>query len=134
MVDAFDADVLIYAAVPGHPLGARVLALLREDPERPAGVGSTLLLPEILAKPLREGARDELHALAAILGRVELRALDQASAQLAVALGATHRLNAADAAHLATAVVAGADRFLTNNRRDFRQTIAEVAITYPDEL
>jgi hypothetical protein len=31
-------------------------------------------------------------------------------------------------------VAAGADRFLTNNRRDFRQSIAEIAITYPDEL
>ena len=26
-MDAFDADVLIYAAVPGHPLGRRVAAL-----------------------------------------------------------------------------------------------------------
>lgn len=29
---------------------------------------------------------------------------------------------------------AGADRFITNNRRDFRKEIAEVDITYPDEL
>jgi hypothetical protein len=35
--------------------------------------------------------------------------------------------------HLATAVGAGADRFITNNR-SFPQTIAEIAITYPDEL
>jgi hypothetical protein len=27
-MDAFDADVLIYAAVPGHPLGRRVAALV----------------------------------------------------------------------------------------------------------
>jgi predicted nucleic acid-binding protein len=133
-MDAFDADVLIYAAVPGHPLGSAVLALLAGDPERPAGIGSTLLLPEILTKPLRDGAEVELLALAAILGRLELRPLDEATAALAVALGAANRLNAADAAHLATAVAAGAERFITNNRRDFPQTIAEVAITYPDEL
>lgn len=36
--------------------------------------------------------------------------------------------------HLATAVAAGAERFPTNNRRDFPQTITELAITYPDGL
>jgi predicted nucleic acid-binding protein len=133
-MDAFDADVLIYAAVPGHPLGRRVLALLAADPQAPAGVGSTLLLPEILSQPLREGDEAELLALTAVLGRLELRPLDEATAQLAVALGASYRLSAPDAVHLASAVGAGAERFLTNNRRDFPTTIAEVAVTYPDEL
>ncbi|MGA2757097.1 MAG: PIN domain-containing protein [Solirubrobacteraceae bacterium] len=133
-MDAFDADVLIYAAVPGHPLGRRVLALLAAGPQAPAGTGSTLLLPEVLTRPLRDGAQEELLALTAMLSRLDLRPLDQAGAELAVALGAAHGLSATDAVHLATAVAAGADRFLTNNRRDFRQTIAEVAITYPDEL
>lgn len=133
-MDAFDADVLIYAAVPDHPLGRRVRVLLAADPSAPAGVGATLLLPEILAKPLREKAQDELVALTAVLGRLELLPLDEATAELAVALGAVHRLSAADAVHLATAVGAGADRFLTNNRRDFPRTIAEIAVVYPDEL
>jgi predicted nucleic acid-binding protein len=133
-VDAFDADVLIYAAVPGHELGGRVLALLTSEPAAPAGIGSTLLLPELLTRPLREEAEDELAALAAVLGRLELLPLDEATADLAVALGAAHRLSGADAVHLATAVSAGAERFLTNNRRDFPQAIPEVAITYPDEL
>ncbi|MCI2267141.1 hypothetical protein [Sediminivirga luteola] len=43
-------------------------------------------------------------------------------------------LRAADAAHLATAVVAGADRFVTNNRNDFPREISEIDIVYPDEL
>lgn len=59
-MDAFDADVLIYAAVPGH--------------ERP--------MPSTLA----------------------------------------------------TAVGSGAERFVTNNRRDFRRSIEEVEITYPEDL
>ena len=86
-MDAFDADVLIYAAVPDHPLGRRVRVLLAADPSAPAGVGATLLLPEILAKPLREKAQDELVALTAVLGRLELLPLDEATAELAVALG-----------------------------------------------
>ena len=64
----------------------------------------------------------------------DVGALDEAGAELAVALGAAHRLGAPAAVHLATAVAAGAERFLTNNRRDFPQTIAEIAVTYPDEL
>jgi predicted nucleic acid-binding protein len=131
-VDAFDADVLIYAAAPGHRLGSRVRALF--ETAAPAGIGSALLLPEILSKPLREGDDDELHALGALLVRLELRPLDEATARLAAALGASYRLGGADAVHLATAVAAGADRFLTNNRRDFPETIAEIAITYPDKL
>lgn len=38
-----------------------------------------------------------------------------------------------DAVHLATAVIAGADRFVTNNARDFPAEIREV-ITCPVDL
>ena len=99
-----------------------------------AGIGSVLLLPELLTKPMRDGAETELRALTALLGRIELRPVDEAIAELAVALGAVHRLRAADAVHLATAVAAGADRFITNNSSDFPKTITEVAVTYPNEL
>ena len=137
-MDAFDADVLIYAAVPDHPLGRRVRALFPVQATTTsgavAGIGSVLLIPELLTKPLRDGAETELDALTALLGRLDLRPVDEAIAELATALGATHRLRAADAVHLATAVAAGADRFITNNSSDFPKTISEVAITYPDEL
>lgn len=137
-MDAFDADVLIYAAVPAHALGRRVLALFSDEPAadamRPTGVGSMLLLPELLTKPTRDQADDELVALTALLARLDLRPLDEATAELAVALGASYELRAADAVHLATAVSVGADRFLTNNHRDFPQAIAEIDITYPDQL
>lgn len=137
-MDAFDADVLIYAVVPGHALGRKVKALFPGQPEGtggpPAGVGSVLLIPELLTKPLRDQDEPDLIALSQLLGRLELRPVDQATAGLATALGAAHRLRAADAVHLATAVAAGADRFLTNNADDFPKTISEIAITYPDEL
>lgn len=46
---AFDADVLTYAAIPQHPLGTKVLGLFPADEvsDSRAGVGSTLLVPEI---------------------------------------------------------------------------------------
>jgi predicted nucleic acid-binding protein len=138
MMDAFDADVLIYAAVPGHNFGRRVAALFTSGPlgidDPPDGAGSLLLLPEVLGKPLRDGRTDEVAALAALLARLDLRPVDRATAELATALCRSYRLRAADATHLATAIAVGAERFITNNRRDFRTTIAEVQVTYPDEL
>lgn len=135
-MDAFDADVLIYAAAPGHPLGRRVLSLLENDDaaSAPARVGSLLLLPEVLSKPWRDGKQAEVAALAHVLARLDLRPVDAAIAQLAVELGAVHRLRAPDAVHLATAVQLGADRFVTNNRRDFAAPITEVSVTYPADL
>ena len=54
--------------------------------------------------------------------------------ELATALGGRYGLRAADAAHLATAINVGADRFITSNRRDFPHTISEVQVTCPADL
>lgn len=135
-MDAFDADVLIHAAVAQHDLRRRVRALLPAEPGTGvvAGIGSLLLLPELLSKPLRERATDELEELTALLSRLDLRPVDAATAELATALGASYSLRAADAVHLATAVGAGADRFLTNDKADFPTSITEIDVTYPEEL
>ena len=140
-MDAFDADVLIYAAVAGHPLGRRVRRLFETvEPVGPgdewstAGIGSVLLLPELLSKPLRDGADDEVAALSLLLSRLHLQSTDKTTAEMATALGAEYRLGAADAIHLATAVTNGADRFVTNNRADFPKSIVELDIVYPDDL
>jgi len=97
-------------------------------------MGSVLLLPEVLTRPTRDEAEDELAALYGLLARLDLRPVDEAVADLSVVLGATYKLKAADAVHLATAVNAGAGRFITNNTRDFRRGVAEIDITYPDDL
>jgi len=134
-MDAFDADALIYAAVPGHPLGARVAALFRSaGPGELAGTGSVLLLPEVLGKPLRDGSTDEVRLLAGLLARLDLRPTDRATAELATSLATRYHLKAADAIHLATAVAIGADRFITSNKRDFPAALTEIAVTYPADL
>jgi len=137
-VDAFDADALIYAAVPNHALGRRVLPLIPDaatpSSEPSAAIGSLLLLPELLTKPLRDEAKDEVDALLSLLARLELRPLDEATAELAVALGVSYGLKAADSVHLATAVGAGADRFVTLDKNDFPQTIEEIDVTYLEDL
>ena len=135
-MDAFDADVLIYAAIRDHPLGRRVRALFAVEVSSGAvaGSGSVLLLPELLTKPMRDGATTEVEALAALLARLDLRPVDEATAEMATVVGATYGLPAIDAVHLASAISVGAERFITNNRSDFSKAIAEIDVTYPDEL
>lgn len=133
-MDSFDADVLVYAAVHGHPLGRRVLRIFREAPGAFVGAGSVLLLPEVLSKPLRDGQPDEVRSLAALLARLDLRPVDETTAEIATVLGAKYGMRAADATHLATAVSLGAGRFITNNKRDFPRSIDEVQVTYPEDL
>lgn len=137
-MDAFDADVLIYAAAPRQPLGDPIRHIFREADlagrDQVAGIGSVLLVPELLSKPLREHRSDEVTTLAAILGRLHLLPLDVQTANVATALGSRYRLRAADAVHLATAVLAGADRFITNNTSDFTSSISEIEIVTPPDL
>ena len=134
MIDAFDADCLIYAAASGHPLGTKVAALFDPGLDRPR-VGSMVLIPELLTKPIRDQRTAELRQLGFYLSRLDLRPVDQAVATLAATLGARYRLRAADAIHLATAVHYGADRFITNNRRDFdNEQVIEIDVIYPGDL
>ena len=133
MILAFDTDVLIYAADLTHPLGQKVLRVL----EHPAitAIGSCILLPELLSKPIRLGLHDERDALLGILALLELIALDTANATLAAQLGASYKLKAPDAIHLATAVQAGADAFITNNTSDFKpELILELNVLFPMQL
>ena len=137
-MDAFDADVLIYAANAGHPLGRRIRPLIPIDPpggpDEAAGVGSMLLIPELMIKPSRQDAQPEAEALTELLVRLHLLPVDEPTSRLATQFGAVYGLKTVDAVHLATAVLAGADRFITNNSRDFPKTITEIDITYPDDL
>jgi predicted nucleic acid-binding protein len=60
---------------------------------------------------------------------------DLAVATLAAEMAAAYSLKALDAVHLATAVDAGADAFVTNNRRDFKAArIEEIDVRFPTEI
>jgi len=133
-MDAFDADVLIYAIIRDHPMGVRIRKLFTASDSDTVGLGSMLLVPEVLIKPTRLGAAEEVADLRRLLGRLDLRPVNNALSEVAVELAARYALKTVDAVHLATAVLAGADRFVTNNRRDFTKDIVEIDVTYPDEL
>lgn len=137
-MDAFDADVLIYAIEPGNEFRTRILDLIPPEPltddERSAGVGSVLLLPELLGRPMRAKATDQVDALLEVLARLDLHVVDRQIATVATTFAAKYKLKAVDATHLATAVVMGADRFITNNQKDFPKTISELDVVYPVDL
>jgi predicted nucleic acid-binding protein len=129
-MDAFDANMLIYAAQ-NDPRGVAVDALLREPDSTTTCIGSTMLVPEVLSPPIRRDLEHELHRLQELLARLELKSVDHETADLAAELGAKYKLRAADAVHLATAVIWGAERFHTNNSKDFGQQIDEIEIVLP---
>lgn len=129
MTDAFDADVLIFAAH-GDPRGDAAYDAIAGGGEL---VGSLLLLPETLSRPMRLGDDTELSGLGALLARLDLKPVDREVARAATQFAAEYRLRAADAVHLATAVVWGAERFHTNNRRDFAPGIREIEIVLPPD-
>jgi len=131
-VDAFDADVLIYAVIPDHTLGGPVRRHIL-DATPGFCIGSTLLIPEVLIKPTHHGDA-QARELNKLLGFLDLRSADERIGDAAVDLGARYGLKTLDSMHLATAVLAGADRFVTNNRRDFTKEITEVDVTYPDDI
>ena len=135
MILAFDADVLIYAAEAGHPLGEKVFDILEKPNFDGFRIGSALLLPELLSKPIRLGLDLERDALLNILSFLDLIPLGTATAMLAAQLGAVYKLKAPDAIHLATAVQSGADVFVTNNARDFKpELILELRVIFPADL
>lgn len=132
---AFDADVLIYAAQLGNPIGSDILKLLESPALDGFRFGSVLLLPELLSKPTRLGLQAEMDGLTDILATLELQAIDASIAALAVQFGAIYKLKAPDALHLASAVMVGADVFVTNNARDFdANAIVEVQVVFPTGL
>ena len=75
-----------------------------------------LLLPEVLAKPLKDGNHAALTTLSGLLARLDLCPVDRATARLATAVGM------------------GAGRFITNNKRDFDGHIKEIDVTFPADL
>ena len=126
-MDAFDADVVIYSARRDE-LGFSARRSLASSSER---IGSVVLLPEVLAKPIRGDFESEYAILTSVLATFDLKAVDHEIADAATTFGAKYRLKAADAIHLATAVIWGAERFHTNNRKDFGPHITEIEVMHP---
>jgi len=133
-VIAFDADVLIYAVDDSNPIAYSIRKLINNIPGNTAGIGSVLLIPETLIKPFRIHSESQIDAISEILAQLTLVPVSREIATKATQYGAKYRIKTPDAIHLATAVHAGADYFLTNNRKDFSKAISEMNIVFPAEI
>ena len=80
---------------------------------------SVLLVPELLAKPMRDGRDDEVDALSFFLARLELLPIDRATADLSAVLAVAYALKPIGAAHLAAAAL--------NSRRGSREDHRELS-------
>jgi predicted nucleic acid-binding protein len=127
-VDAFDADVLIYVAK-NRARGTGVAGLI--DDSVGQRIGSVILLSEVFGLPAERVSPAEEQRLIEILAAIDLKDVDHETAQLAAAMRGKYRLKTPDALHLATAVLWGAERFHTTNRKDFGQSIDEIEIVFP---
>ncbi len=68
------------------------------------------------------------------MNSIQLRPVDLDVAALSATMRAKYALSTPDAVHLATAVLWGAERFHTNNTKDFGQTIDEMEIGFPSTV
>lgn len=90
------------------------------DEGRMAGVSSELTLLEVLVRPLAEGREDLASAYRRLLLDSEsllLHPIDRAVLEEAARIRARYRFRSPDAIQLATARLAGADAFVTNDAR-----------------
>jgi predicted nucleic acid-binding protein len=129
-VDAFDADVVIFAAK-RDSRGEVASRLVSAAAASGDVIGSVVLVSEVFAAPMGVIDETELERLISIIAALDLKDVDYEVADLAGTLRTKYRLKTQDALHLATAVLWGADRFHTNNRKDFGQHFDEIEIVFP---
>ncbi|MEZ4521391.1 MAG: type II toxin-antitoxin system VapC family toxin [Thermomicrobiales bacterium] len=119
-----DTSPFIYV-VEDHPQfgDASQLVLDRLTSGMSRGVTSVVTLMELTVKPLRDQQTEVAYMYAGLLDsleNLEIRAIRARDAWRAGSLRASNTLRPADALQLATCIGAGAEVFVTNDRR-FRQ-------------
>jgi predicted nucleic acid-binding protein len=115
-----DTGPLIYFAEAHPTFGPTCAALfsLLASGSGPTFVVSTLCYTETLVAPLRADDRRLVTGYRRLLARtpgIETRPVTRAVAERAADLRARYSLRTPDALHVATAMVAGCDAFLTND-------------------
>ncbi len=114
-----EAAPLIYY-VEEHPVCLQrmesIIAVIEDTPIE--AVSSVISLTEVLNQPIKKGRKDLEQAYRDILTsgeRLRLLPVSQAIAESAAQLRADHNLRTPDALHIATALNAACDAFLTND-------------------
>lgn len=133
---AFDTAPLIYFAERNLQYFDRMLFVMRKiDHGDIIGVASTIILTGVLVQPLHVGDKVLTERYESILSKsrsFRLERIGTMIARRAADLRARYNLRTPDALHIATAIDAGCDAFLTNDARLKRVT--EIAVLVLDDL
>lgn len=133
---AFDTAPLIYF-IERHPdYFDRMLFIMRYvDQGLIAGVGASIVLTEVLVQPIRTDNQELAGRYEAVLTQSDNFRLEPVATHVSRAaadLRARYNLRTPDALHIATAIDAGCDAFLTNDLGLKRVT--ELKVLVLDEL
>ncbi len=131
-----DTAPLIYY-IEGHSVYQPMLAALFDfnDKGSFAFVASTITLPEVLVKPLRENntaVANQYRHILTTSPSIEVLDMSTTVAETAARLRATYNLKTPDSIQLATALEANADYFLTNDIK--LKVVSEITIVTVSEL
>jgi predicted nucleic acid-binding protein len=110
-----------------------IIGRVEDTPLR--AVSSVITLAEVLYQPIQQGRTDLENAYQDILitsGAFQLWWVNVPIAERAARLRVAYRLRTPDALHIATAIIAGCDAFLTNDKGLRRVT--EIPVLVLDEL
>jgi predicted nucleic acid-binding protein len=118
---AFDANVFVYLFESTGQLAAAAIAVVNAvSARRLTGVVSSVALAEVIGRPVRIGDDTMGERYADAIRSIENLHVVPVTIEIAVEAGFVRgrtSLTLADAVHVATARVAGASAFVTNDRR-----------------
>ena len=118
---AFDANVFVYLFEATGTLAAAAIAVVNAvSARRLTGVVSSVALAEVIVRPVRIGDDTMGERYADAIRSIENLQMVPVTLEIAAEAGFVRgrtNLTLADAVHVATARVAGASAFITNDRR-----------------
>ncbi len=132
----FDTPPLIYLVERHADYFDCLLFIMRAvDQGSIEGLTSTISLTEVLVQPLRKGSTDLVRRYEAVLTQSKnfrVESFTPKTARLAADLRARYNVRTPDAMQVATALEAGCDAFVTNDK-DLRR-VTEIAVWIVDDL
>jgi predicted nucleic acid-binding protein len=106
-----DSGVLLAAFLRDDAVGQRAMHVL-DDPERTLLVSDAVWL-EVMPKPLHEGRRQEVEFYEVVFAKAERFSWDTSSLVRAADIACQYGIAAMDAIHIATALDAAVEEFVT---------------------
>jgi predicted nucleic acid-binding protein len=130
-IAALDSNILIYIVNANSDWSDKATVLLDKLTNQGQVVCSELVRTEVLMQPAKI-AKELFNDVAEYLSSIEnlsYFAVNQQVSEMAALLGGQHSLKLADAVHIASAVIAGATAFYTNDKQLLKVVIKGLKIS-----